>query len=226
MYLHHFCVTADERIVDRYKGGFVHRFGREACCITEQYCALVYRKIVTKDSTWLAFEFTGEIRETPEFTSGRCSYPWPFDFAAYVMADNVGKKSLIASSMQSAALWVARKEGWTTAPIEDAYRTIVQRNFVFEGVSKKSWLSPSKAYRARVYFNFDLDGVNLHAVLYRNRNKQEVGRVFLGREIPRLGCLDECLARGRWVTDTDFRLATEFGLMRNLLAADFSSFMR
>jgi hypothetical protein len=83
-------------------------------------------------------------------------------------------------------------------------------------------LSPDQKYRARIYFNFDLDGVDLYAILYRNRSRKELGRIFLGKERPLAGCLYDYLKGGRWVTDTNFQLGTEIGFIKNLWAADFS----
>jgi hypothetical protein len=224
MYLSYIFVSADDRIVERYPDGFVRRFGRESTCVTDHYSSLLYRLVRTEDSRRsLAFTFTDETSELPEFAPGCAHYFWPFDFAAYVQTDKLGKKALIAASMQAACLWVAGKENWWAAPLERAYQTLIERNYVFEGISKKSWLSPNKKYRAKVYFNFDLDRIDLYAVLYRNRSKTELGRIFLGKEIPVWCCLPDCLRLGRWVTETDFRLRTAAD---NLLAADFSQWMQ
>ena len=51
MYLAEVMVAADERIVERFKGGFVRRFGEETTCIDELYRYLIRRQIRTEETT-------------------------------------------------------------------------------------------------------------------------------------------------------------------------------
>lgn len=66
LYLRDLNIGADPEIVERYKGGFVNKFGRDASCITELYCYLIRRKIVTNDEPFVALTFTDTAGSLPE----------------------------------------------------------------------------------------------------------------------------------------------------------------
>src|SRR5262245_49309879 len=105
MYLARIDVYADEAIVDRYKGGFVHKFHRQAQCVVEFYRALIRRRIVTRDTQTLIYEFTDLIATPPDkFIEWECR--WPFDFAGYIAAaDAVEKRRRIADALRDALVW-------------------------------------------------------------------------------------------------------------------------
>jgi hypothetical protein len=205
MYLRDIAVHADDAIVERYKGGFVQRFHREASSVVEPYLAEIYRKVITDNSAKVGWTFTDELTEPPEYSPGCCFYPWPFDFSAYTASPtNYAKQKLILATLHNALLWIADREGWAIAPFEAAFNAIIDRNFKFVGYLKKSWLCPQKRFRARLYFDWQLDGIGLFAVLSRNRGKMELARVQLGTAIPMAGILHEYLNAGKWKSCTKF----------------------
>lgn len=205
MYLRDLTVHADDIIVERYKGGFVQRFHREASSVVDHYLSEIQRKVVTDDTAKIALDFTDEMTEPPEFSPGRCFYPWPFDFAAYTVSPtNEEKQRLILDSLHNALIWIAEREGWSIDSLEAACKAIIERNFKFVGYSKKSWLCPRKRFRARLYFDWKLDGIDLFAVLSRNRSKAELARAELGTAIPMAGILHEYLNAGKWKSSTQF----------------------
>ena len=135
MYLRDLAVYADDSLVERYKGGFVQRFQREASSVVEPYLAEINRKVVTEDTAKIGFTFTDEIGKPPEYSPGRCFYPWPFDFAAYAAsATHCGKQRLILESLHNALKWIAERKLWVTDPLDAAYKSITDRNFKFIGI--------------------------------------------------------------------------------------------
>ena len=66
MYLRDIAVSADEEIVERFRGGFVHKFGRDTCCIEELYLKLIRRKVKTPDTAKVGFTFTDLINGPPD----------------------------------------------------------------------------------------------------------------------------------------------------------------
>jgi hypothetical protein len=211
MHLRDLAVHADDAIVERYKGGFVSRLHREASSVVEPYLAEIHRKVVTKDTAKVGLTFTDEIAEPPEYSPMRCFYPWPFDFAAYnASATNHAKQRLILESLHHALRWVAERELWASDPLESAYKTIIDRNFQFIGYSKKTWLCPNKRFRAQLYFDWQLDGIDLFALLFRNRCKVELARTKLGTGVPMAGILHEYLNAGKWQSSTKFAVVASF----------------
>lgn len=207
MYLRDLTVHADDAIVDRYKAGFVQRFHREACSVVESYLAEIYRKVVTGCTAKVGFTFTDETDELPHHSLQRHFYPWPFDFAAYTASSTNAKQRLVLDALQEALIWIARREEWDIDPFYAAYKAIIDRNFEFVGYSQKSWMCPRKQFRARLFFNWHLGGIDLYAVLFHNRSKTELARLPLGTGVPMAGILHEYLNAGKWESNTKFVVA-------------------
>lgn len=222
MYLRDLAVHADDAIVERYKGGFVQRFHRETSSVVDPYLAEIHRKVVTKETAKIGLTFTDEILEPPEYSPGRCYYPWPFDFAAYTASPtNCAKQRLILESLHNALVWIAEREGWAIDPFNAACKTIIDRNFKFVGYSKKSWLCPNKRFRVRLYFDWQLDGIDLFAVLSRNRSTAEIARAHLGTAIPMAGILREYLNAGKWQSSSEFAVVASLPFRKEWVA-DFA----
>ncbi|QDU25121.1 hypothetical protein ETAA8_01820 [Anatilimnocola aggregata] len=205
MFLRDFSIHADEAIVDRYQGGFVQRFHRESTSVVEPYLAALHEQVRTVKTAKLVWEFSDEISELPPHVPGVCRYRWPFDFAAFhAAATPLAKQQLILDAFQAANLWIARHSVWPTKPFEAAYRTIVDRNFVFAGCLKDSWLNSTKDFRVRLFFNWHLDRVELAAALYRNRSTCELCRHALGPDVPAGGLLQCYSRRAKWRSRTRF----------------------
>lgn len=221
MYLRGIAVCADHAIVERYKGGFVGRFGEETTCVTKLYTHLIHRKFSTDDTSKAAFDFTDEADGPPD-SWGVCRCPWPFDFARYVESDTPAKKRMILDAMQEALLWLATQEGWATEPFVEAYEEMIRRDLTLEAFAKKSWVSPDGKYRVRVWFRYDLEEIELAAVLFRNRSRREIGRKRLGSARPFQTCLHYYLEEGEWISDTAFVLRSPSTFARETWRVDFS----
>lgn len=229
MYLRDLSVYADEAIVDRHPGGFVKRFHGETCCVTELYRCLLLRKASTPDTAKVQFVFTDmtDRPARPEPTVCRImEQRWPFSFADYKEADKEAKKRLVLNVFHQALVWIADYRGWDREPFEEAYRQCIERNLVLEDFwTKKTWLSRDKRVRVKVYFRFDLDAVELYAVVFDRRGR-ELGRTLLGRGMPEVDCLRRYVGIGRWRSNSRFELRAKHTFLKEVWVADLSEILR
>lgn len=222
MYLRELAVYADDAIAEDYKGGFVQRFHREACSVVEPYLVEIYRKVVTVAVAKVGFIFTNELKAPVEHSPQRRFHRWPFDFAAYTASSTrEAKQRLVLDALHEAMIWIARHEDWANESFDAAYQTIIDRDFKFVGYSKKSWICPRKRFRVRLYFDWQLDGIDMFAVLFRNGSKDEIARQQLGTGIPMAGILHEYLNAGAWQSNTMFEVAVSIPFHKTWLA-DFA----
>jgi hypothetical protein len=112
VYLRDIWIGADERIVERYRGGFVSKFHRDTCCVVELFLKLIDRCVVTDGIAKVCFTFTDETLDYPEYSPGVCSYLWPFDFASYIVSGTPEKKWKVLEALTEALVWVGSREGW------------------------------------------------------------------------------------------------------------------
>ncbi len=226
MYLSEVDIGADHEIVERYQGGFVQKFSRDHCCITEPYRALISRRVQTQSTRKINLTFTDTMKSPPPFSPGVCAYRWPFDFSQYVPAATRAKKEQILTTLTQAMLWLASHEDWDPLPFQEAHDQIVARDYECDGLSKRSWASPNGKFRVRIYLNLELEAVELCAVLYENRSPREIGRVPLGTGLPFLGCFKAYASHGKWQSDCCFQLQSDASTYwTHEWQADFSAFM-
>ncbi len=220
MYLREIDICADDRIVDRYPSGFVAKFHRDCCCISELYASLLSRRIETVNIAKLVFMFSDLIREPPEPSNASVIY-WPFPFEEYIASSQNAKKQLIHNRLFEALTFVASIHGWHRLSIEEIFREADAAGLVLKGVGKTSWKSPSGKYRAWVEFVVDLDAVYLECILTTSTKRLELARRTLGTAIPQTWCLKYYLSAGTWISDTVFQLSsTDF--QRWTRTAEFS----
>jgi hypothetical protein len=221
MYLSDIDLYAHDEIAERYQGGFVAKFRRQACCIVDLFRFVIRRRVVTKDTRKLLFEFSDAIDGPPrELIELDCK--WPFDFSRYIsLTDAFEKKRMIADALRDALVWSAGQLGVSAEPFHDAHREAFQRDLKLEGLTRQSWISPDGKHRIRIFFIFDIDGIHLFAVLFKNRSKRELGRVRLGIGVSQTGSLEYCLKQGRWSSNTEFQL-TSTDWLQQTWKADFS----
>ena len=74
----------------------------------------------------------------------------------------------------------------------------------------------------RVWFNYDLESIELTAVLFRNRSRREIARKPLGLARPFQACLHYYLEEGEWTSDTTFVLRSPSTFTRETWTVDFS----
>lgn len=193
--------------------------------MVDHYLSKIVPQVVTEGIAKVSLTFTDELEEPPVYSQGRSMYPWPFDFAAYNSATlNQFKQQLVLESLHNALVWMAEREGWAIEPLNAACQDILDCHFKFTGYSKKSWLCPRKLYRARIYFDWQLEGVELSAILYRNRSSAELARTPLGTAIPMGGILYQYLNAGKWQTESLFTVAASSPFRKEMLV-DFATQM-
>jgi hypothetical protein len=208
MYLRDLAVYTDETIVSRFPPGFVGWFHRETCCITELFVSLLWRKVSTPDTAKVNLVLVGQEGPVPSVRQflNVADARWPFRFSAYAEENELGKKSMILDSLQAALLWIAEVRRWDSAGIEECVAEIISRGLNYEGWSKTSWASPSRKFRARIGFTFELRAVHFFVGVFDTRGR-ETGRKPLFTTVPEIGVADSVLkSRGRWVATNSFRL--------------------
>lgn len=221
MYLKDIYIEADPELVERYRGGFVARFNTEVCCITEHYKQLIQRKIQTRDSTAVRFLFTDLIGSPPS-TYGVHNCKWPFRVDRYIVASIPEKKRMIFDALHSALQWIAEHECWNVEPLVQAREQMLQLDLRFEATSSRSWISPSRSYRAKIQFAYDIDRVEFTALLLRARSPDVLAQKPIGMVRPHLQALD-CASSAAWVSPTEFRVRSAPHLfMRCEWTIDFS----
>lgn len=203
MYLSEIAIYAAEAIVERFQGGFVQEFHRNTCCITEHYTDLIHRQIRTASDRKVLFYFSDEV-DSPPTSYGVLNCIWPFDFASYIMKPKEEKKVHLAATMQEALVWIAKERNWNVEPLSEAYEVLRSRNYKYVGYSKKSWLSPTREYRARIMFDFDLEEVSLFVVFADATTDEVVCQKKIAEAAPETGCLYDYLRFGNWISEKAF----------------------
>ena len=211
MYLREIAVFADENIVMRFPSGFVGWFHRETCCVTELYESFIQRKMATSDTAKVNLVlydeegFVPTVRQLINVADGR----WSFDFASYAEKDERGKKRMILDALHAALLWIAKERGWETEALNDAYSQILNRNLAFESLSKKTWFSSNRKYKAKVGFCYGVRAIHFFLVVY-DRKGNELGRKPLEKVSPEMGVVHWVLKQKPvWNTHNVFRLRTD-----------------
>lgn len=121
-----------------------------------------------------------------------------FDFLTYEQKDNFGKRHMLVSQISQVLISTCRNRNWPVIECERVCSSLQFGDKSFSGLSKRIWTAPSRKWRARIAFEFDITGVHLTAVFYET-TKKEIGRVPLGTAVPRIGCLSQLLDGGKWV---------------------------
>jgi hypothetical protein len=221
MYLNSIYISADPELVERYRGGFVGRFNSEVCCITTHYEKLVWRKVNTVNTGAVVFVFTDSIKSPPtEYGVHNCK--WPFPFVDYMGSSTPQKKRMILDALHAALLWISKKEQWDSSAFKEAHQQILRNDLQYEGMSKRSWLSPNRRFRAKIHFNFNLDEVAFSVVLLRARSAHEVSRMPLGKVKPFEDALS-CVDKAAWISPTQFQVkSSPNSFVRFEWTADFS----
>jgi hypothetical protein len=206
-YLRDIEVYADAIIVTKVPSGFVGWFHRETCCVAELYLGLLWRRVATPDTAKVNLVFTEQegfvpsVRQLIDVADAR----WLFRFSEYVERDVAEKKHMILDALHSALLWIAEERKWDASSLEECRAEVICRNLSYEGLSKKSWLSPNPKYRAKVGFRYGLRAVDFFVVIFDRRGR-EIGNKPLGAVVPEMGVAHEVLkGTGKWIRGKAFR---------------------
>lgn len=205
MFLRDIAVHADERIVDRFPGGFVKRFHRETCGVTAVFISQLKRKLIAPNSPKLSFVFSDLVSEPPTMLAP-LRLIWPFNFSRYVTLNDREKAQQIADALADAMDWIGKSVGWPDNVVRDIWNEGKSRSFAFYGTSRKSWTSPDQRFKATIDFHMDVGGVELSAVISKNRSNQIVCEKHLDKLPAYDGCLLNYIGEGTWVSDSEFRL--------------------
>jgi hypothetical protein len=226
MYLREIAIHADPAIVDRFPGGFVSAFHRDACCVAESLTHRLSRKLKSEDISKLQFNFTDVVDSPPQRLTA-LNILWPFGFATYQSTSGLEEKKLqIGASMQDAMHWVASIVGWERSIIQSAFAESIARRFVLEVFSKRLWISPSRRFKARVFARLDIKSIEFYAVLFKANQKQEQSRCLMGTTLPEIGAVDNFVRGARWLSDTTFSLTPEsYPYPADKLTVDLSDLM-
>jgi hypothetical protein len=207
VYLRDIAVYADEMIVGTVPSGFVGWFHRETCCVAELYIGLLWRRVATPDTAKVNLVFTEQEGFVPSVSQlfNTADARWLFRFSEYVQRDVAEKKHMILDAMHSALLWIAKERQWDADALEASRAEVIRRNLSFEGLSKKSWVSPNPKLRARVGFSYGLRSVDFVVVIFDRRGR-EIGRKPLGAVVPEMGIAHDVLkGTGKWSRRNVFR---------------------
>lgn len=206
-------VYADEDIAEEFKGGFVQKFHRQSCCISEQFLREL-RKLQTNGFPKIILTFVDSHRVPvclPSADSSKAIIDarWPFNFNRYLLASEIKKRRMLGIAIRDCLLNIADEHAWDKVFIERIYSEAELRNFSFSGKSKASWPSPNSKFRVRVAFDWKLETIDLTAVLFQNRSSKELSRIELGDIVPGIAQLSFaiCQEHGKWISDTEFQIS-------------------
>lgn len=231
MILRDFDIHSDDSTVERFRGGFVSQFHRETCCVSDLYCGIARRLRVDGGSVAKVVVHLFDVELTPVplpadrllinvlITTDR------FDFGAYREADHFGKKLAVATMLSRRLEHLASLHCWDKSVIQKLNSTVAASLDSIHGMAARGVSSPCRMFSCRLAWRYDVDGVELTAVLFRRGSRQEFGRCLMGTAIPSPGCLPPILAAGAWTSPTTFSLTTP-DFVRKKMVADFSVCMR
>lgn len=231
-YLRDLAVYADDAIVEEFKGGFVQRFHRESCCVSEHVRRLLSGSLITNGVAKVHVEcvdcrYSAANIPTPHPIIEVVCCTWPFSFSSYLAATELDRKKMLGKVIHECLSAIALKWNWDTKLIDDAYEQLERENYVFTGMSKASWPSPSSGYRMRIAVDWKLSCIELWAVLFKNRTRTEIARKQLGELLPEMGTLNDAITskHGKWVTETEFELVTSDFLQKRMRVSFKSEMM-
>ena len=181
----------------------------ETCCVSELYLALLSRKIITEDTAKVNLvlnEYKGFARRVRQLLDV-ADAAWGFRFSAYCeLNDDGNRKRMVLDALHSALHWMAEERKWDVGVFNRCRSQILDHNFEYAGWSKKSWLCPSRKFRARIGFDFGLRSVDFVVGIF-DRRAREIGRKPLGSALPEMGILALVLkSNSKWISGTTFRV--------------------
>jgi hypothetical protein len=209
MYLRAIMASADNEIVERFKGGFVGRFMGHCDSICSPYSRLFGRRITTDDETQFSIQFSDRYEAR---TNSDPFYPlpitWPFDFARYISVDDATKRIDLLNAVHEACCWSARRMKWQQKPFTDAYESLLAVGGRWTYESKKPLGSPDKSCRVQLAMHIDLEYVDLTAIILPLRSRKVLFRVEIGRIRANQGCFAAGVFPDvKWVSESQFRVA-------------------
>lgn len=119
-----------------------------------------------------------------------------FDYSAYLAASGVARAAMALDALHEGCLGVARSEGWSEAPFDDAYRRVVADEYRNEATSPPL-RGPDKAHVAVVHSIHDADRYRAWLIVY-GRHGEEIARTQVIDELPDELIFARRLGRAKW----------------------------
>lgn len=92
------------------------------------------------------------------------------------LSSSVEKSAFLMDVIQDKIIAHVKNKGWDLSSFETAYNIIKEKNYQFREYYKKSILSPSKDYKANIYFEYDYER-NGTFVDFSDKNGNLINRV-------------------------------------------------
>lgn len=190
---------------------------RHANCVTSVYLKCLpqvrtaeIRKIIIDLTDDAAAARKREVRYMIDVVA----FPWRFSFVDYWQSDDDGKKRMILDVLHQALMWFAKQKGWDIEPFKQAYAEALRRNLVNEGFLRKgkkdAWTSPDRKHKAKLFYSFGLEGIELYAVVFDQKGT-EVGRKLLDTLWAHDHYLWRAFGKCSWISNTRFVLKSRDG---------------
>jgi hypothetical protein len=231
MYIRDIAVGADEALVEKYPGGFVYKFGRDALCVEHLFLRFFSGRLSTPNTVKVnivASDATERpVKEDVEWMLDVVSLPWPFPFEEYTHESDLQcKKHLIANLIRESLLWLADQQGWDQSPILSAIEKCIEVELANRGIWPKSqWKSRDGKCKAMIHFDFDLESIELSVVLFDRRGR-EIGRKWLATEVPLASGIPSLIGEGRWLSKYIFRLKSKSTYWKKESICDLSEILK
>lgn len=228
MYVRDITLGADLSVADRCRPGIVADFAVNSHCITDMYRTLLNRKLATPDTVKVCVSVTDALDRCPAVGDIQqwinvAMIPWGFDFQAFDASAGLGRKRLMLDALHHALTWLAEVRAWNAVPLGIVYQRCLERDIKHSGMlAKKGWLTPDGKHKVKLFFEFELEVVELWAVLFC-RGGDELVRKPLVRVRAHANAIDALVGEGQWVSPTRFRLRSRSAeYWRSEWTCDFS----
>jgi hypothetical protein len=150
-----------------------------------------------------------------------------FDFNQYLaLTNDMQKKQMIVHCVRKELTTLFSERQWNIVPLHALFDDMKKRNYIWEGMLRPSWCNPNKKYRAKIWFRYELEEVQLIAILYHNRKPQnEICRRQFTTLIPTSWCVAPYVANVHWVSETILESQTP-DFARKVTQVDFVDVMQ
>lgn len=89
-----------------------------------------------------------------------------FNLDTYWTADKEQRKRMALEFLQEGLLEIARTKGWDEAPFQEAYQTILRKNFVNYRPWSAPVTAPDRRHKAQIWCNYDSDKAEIFVVIF------------------------------------------------------------
>lgn len=151
------------------------------------------------------------------------SSPWTLSFSQYWNEDELGRRRLTLETLHGGLEWLARIEGWNTAPFEAARQECLNRNLVNEFSHHKTFPNPSRSLTIRLFCEFGMREARIYADVKEGRKNR--GRFFLGTAVPEAYIVAVTLGSLRWLDDAHFSMELRHNKRGESTAFDIHSLL-